>query len=212
MWWNGRGAIWCIWFFLLCGIICNYLEIFTSSFPIITTGALLIFTLMVIMQAVHETTFPLRVVRVILTIFCLSMGIEILGVHTGWPFGEYEYNKCFFPQLAQVPFVIGASWVMVVVCSWKIAIAPNWLYGTLQGGILVLLFDIALEPAAKALNLWQFATGVPPLQNYISWGVLGALFCGLLFTTQHERILRKERSSLYLHLYSAQIVYFLSLA
>ena len=43
-----------------------------------------------------------------------GLGIEVLGVHTGWPFGVYEYDASLGVQLFGVPLIVPCAWVMMV--------------------------------------------------------------------------------------------------
>jgi uncharacterized membrane protein len=46
--------------------------------------------------------------------YAFGLGIEVLGVHTGWPFGVYEYDASLGVQLFGVPLIVPCAWVMMV--------------------------------------------------------------------------------------------------
>src|SRR5881397_3065439 len=43
----------------------------------------------------------------------VGFGAEVLGVHTGVPFGDYRYTGGLGPTLASVPLVIALAWLMM---------------------------------------------------------------------------------------------------
>ena len=46
--------------------------------------------------------------------YAFGLGIEVLGVRTGWPFGVYEYDASLGVQLFGVPLIVPCAWVMMV--------------------------------------------------------------------------------------------------
>jgi len=51
--------------------------------------------------------------RNLLVIVSLGFIIELMGVNTGWPFGIYQYEWAFGPQLWNTPIVIGLNWFIM---------------------------------------------------------------------------------------------------
>jgi len=132
-----------------------------------------------------------------------GLGIEVLGVHTGWPFGIYEYDSSLGAQLFGVPLVVPFAWVMMVHPALMAArrIAGNWVF--LYGGALLAAWDLFLDPLMVGAGRWKWeVTGshVPftpdiPLSNAFGWLLAGLLIVGLLhLTLPRER--RKEAASL----------------
>ena len=112
-----------------------------------------------------------RLNTAIVLIFSVGMLAEILGVNYGLIFGHYQYGEALGPKLMGVPWLIGANWCILVVCSGTIA---QELFDTvwarvLTGVGLMLLLDVLIEPIAPVLDFWEFNTGVAPLQNYLGW-------------------------------------------
>ena len=132
-----------------------------------------------------------------------GLGIEVLGVHTGWPFGIYEYDSSLGAQLFGVPLVVPFAWVMMVHPALMAArrIAGNWVF--LYGGALLAAWDLFLDPQMVAAGRWRWeVTGahVPftpdiPLSNAFGWLLAGLVIVGLLnILLPRER--RKEAASL----------------
>jgi putative membrane protein len=132
-----------------------------------------------------------------------GLGIEVLGVHTGWPFGIYEYDSSLGGQLFGVPLVVPFAWVMMVHPALIAArrIAGNWAF--LYGGALLAAWDVFLDPLMVGAGRWTWeVTGahVPftpdiPLSNLFGWLLAGLVIVGILNKVlPHER--RKEAASL----------------
>ena len=109
----------------------------------------------------------------LLAIFVLGLGIEILGVNTGFPFGAYVYLEGLGPKFMETPWLIGLNWALLALSSGSFA-SQFLEEGTrLQRAILasglMLVLDVLMEPVAHAHRLWLFAGGVAPWQNYLAW-------------------------------------------
>ena len=132
-----------------------------------------------------------------------GLGIEALGVHSGWPFGIYEYDASLGTQIFGVPLVVPFAWVMMVHPALMAArrIAGNWVF--LYGGALLAAWDLFLDPQMVAAGRWRWeVTGshVPftpdiPLSNAFGWLLAGLVIVGFLhIALPRER--RKESASL----------------
>ena len=131
-------------------------------------------------------TSPRAIYRATAIIAVAGLGIESVGVLTGYPFGAYQYTGLLWPPVGVVPLAIAAAWVSTLLSSWRIAshiLARGRGVNTLllTGG-LALALDFALEPmATRVAHYWVWTDGHIPLQNYLSWfliGVVGAAVLG----------------------------------
>jgi putative membrane protein len=135
--------------------------------------------------------------------YAFGLGIEALGVHTGWPFGVYEYDESLGVQFFGVPLVVPFAWVMMVhpcLCAAR-RIAGNWVF--LYGGALLMAWDLFLDPQMVAAGRWTWeVTGAHapftpdiPLSNPFGWLLAGIVITGFLnLVLPRER--RKEGASL----------------
>ena len=135
--------------------------------------------------------------------FAFGLGIEVLGVHTGWPFGVYEYDTSLGVQLFGVPLVVPFAWVMMVhpcLCAAR-RIAGNWVF--LYGGALLAAWDLFLDALMVGAGRWTWevdgahAPFTPdiPLSNAFGWLLAGLVIVGILnIVLPKER--RKEAASL----------------
>lgn len=109
-----------------------------------------------------------------LLVFVLGWAVECLGVNTGFPFGAYHYAENFGWAPVGTPLLIGLNWVMLTYCATAVrrALLPKFPNAPVVGGILVAL-DLLAEQMAPLLGFWQFENNPVPLENYISWFVIG---------------------------------------
>jgi uncharacterized membrane protein len=105
--------------------------------------------------------------------------IEVLGVHTGVPFGSYAYTGALGPRLFGAPLLIGLAWTML---AWPAAlVARHLVRGTvarvLLGAWALATADVFLDPQLVASGAWAWRfpsphlPGVPdvPLTNFAGW-------------------------------------------
>lgn len=127
--------------------------------------------------------------------FCLaaglSLGAELIGTGTGYPFGNYEYGGGLgYKVLGRVPFSIPLSWFYMGLASFLIGSRlarghAAWSVGL--GAYLLTAWDLVLDPAMAhpglPLAFWTWHTAGPyfgmPVQNFLGWAATGALFMGL---------------------------------
>ncbi|NUU77002.1 carotenoid biosynthesis protein [Paenibacillus xylanilyticus] len=111
-----------------------------------------------------------------------GMGVEWVGVHTKWPFGEYGYSDFFGIHLFSVPVTLGFAWIAVVGNSALLSGGgsgwPGKLVRAVKTGFWAIVLDLVLDPVAHARGFWQWEApggfyGVP-WTNYISWFIMGA--------------------------------------
>ena len=104
----------------------------------------------------------------------LSFSAEVAGVKTGLIFGHYAYGAGLGLHLFDVPLTIGLNWFMLTyaatVIGWRFFSKKLWV--ALFVGIVLVLFDILMEPVAPLLDYWEFADGFAPIQNYIGWFIV----------------------------------------
>ncbi len=141
----------------------------------------------------------------LVAVFLVTMLLEILGVKFGIFFGQYQYGGVLGPALFGVPLIIGINWIVVVTGSSalikKITSNP---YAIASGaGLISLLFDFILEPAAIALGYWDWA-GAIPLKNYATWFIVTFVFAGV-----YGKMNLCSRDRWTTHLLTAQFLFFI---
>jgi len=123
----------------------------------------------------------------------LSLGSELLGTSTGFPFGDYRYLSGLGYKIAGlVPFTIPLSWFYLGFSAYIIALAglkklniTNWLceLGAITFGSLCLTsWDFVLDPAMSQAPVPFWVWDTPgaffgmPYQNFAGWMGTGMIF------------------------------------
>jgi len=114
-----------------------------------------------------------------------GMTVEWVGVHSGKPFGIYEYSDILGPLVYGVPITLGFAWIAVV--SSAVLISREFgltgcrltVVRALQVGLWTVIMDLVLDPVAHARGFWHWKTdgglyGVP-WSNFIGWFIVGAI-------------------------------------
>lgn len=117
-----------------------------------------------------------------------SFLIELIGVKTGWPFGEYSYSQTLGAQLFGVPLLVPCAWLMMAHPILVIArrVTKHWVF--LVGGYGLMAWDLFLDPQMVSADRWTWKVDshtVPfeptiPLSNAIGWLLAGMALMALL--------------------------------
>jgi len=110
--------------------------------------------------------------------YSITFTLEVIGVKTGFIFGNYSYGKTLGLNLFEVPLIIGFNWVLVVMGSIQLSkrFFNDYFFIALFTGIFAVIFDFFLEPIAIRLDYWSWEGNHVPLQNYIAWFVIAFMF------------------------------------
>lgn len=157
--------------------IAGYLFFGTQMFVLAWLNLLVSFFLLILPygKAFFFSNWP-----VFLLTFLLGIIIEIVGVHTGFPFGTYHYGNSLGIKFLSVPIVIGLNWTMLsfAVTSLWMKFPSKWL-ATFAGAVTLTLLDLLMEPLAPQFDFWVFSEGLPPIRNFVSWFIFSFVLCFL---------------------------------
>jgi uncharacterized membrane protein len=148
--------------------------------------------------------------------------VELLGVHTGFPFGRYAYRGDLGPRLAGVPLVIPLAWTWMAWPAWLVAgrlaagvptrRAPARIA---LAGLGLAAWDLFLDPQMVAEGYWRWThphpalPGVPtvPLTNYLGWlAVATLMMAGLARGAPSRRATDAPMLALYLWTYASAVL------
>ncbi|UZD21624.1 carotenoid biosynthesis protein [Algoriphagus halophytocola] len=103
--------------------------------------------------------------------FWLGFGAELIGIHTGYIFGDYVYGETLGPKLWEVPIVIGVNWFILVYLTGSVfyKVTDNDLYAAFLGAAAMTALDYIMEPVAVALDFWYWKFDIIPAENYLTW-------------------------------------------
>jgi uncharacterized membrane protein len=123
-----------------------------------------------------------RATTVLVGVGVIGWACEVVGVHSGVPFGRYQYTGSLGAEVLGVPVVIGAAWIMM---SWPAALVARRLVRgtfarTLVGAWALASWDLFLDPQMVAAGHWSWANpdphlpgvGTMPVTNFLGWLVI----------------------------------------
>ncbi len=98
----------------------------------------------------------------------IGLAFELTGVHTGLPFGRYQYTNTLAPSLFGVPIAIAFAWLILIDFVRGITPSPLW------GALLMTAIDFVIDPlAAGPLHYWHWFDLGPyygiPWMNFAGW-------------------------------------------
>jgi len=154
-----------------------------------------------------------RALAFLLPSVLISLGSELSGTSTGFPFGHYSYLSGLGYKIAGlVPFTIPLSWFYVGCVSYLLARAglevdkkPSLLrhIGAIAlGALLLTSWDFVLDPAMSQTSLpfWYWQQPGPffgmPYQNFAGWMGTGSLFMTVAAFLWRNNPIQLERSQL----------------
>lgn len=113
-----------------------------------------------------------------LFVFAGSYLIEVIGVNTGMIFGAYSYGEGLSVKLLGTPLMIGLNWILMVYLTSAVvsALRRNFAGQVLLPSVLMVAYDGIMEQVAHRMDMWQWAGGSIPLQNYLIWGIMAVAF------------------------------------
>ena len=161
----------------------------------LTVGIVVAFALACVVQAAVTRGLP-RALTVLAVTAVPGYLVEVLGVHTGFPFGAYRYSEVFGPRLFDVPLVIGLAWTML---CWPAALVARRLVTGSVARVLLAAWattagDLFLDPQMVSTGAWTWRDpgahlpGVPdvPLSNYAGWLLVTVVLSALLQATMGD--------------------------
>lgn len=120
---------------------------------------------------------------VVLVLF--TWAIELTGVHTGYPYGEFQYERSLGPMLLDsIPLFLPIFYLPILLNSYLLALlllgrrASFWHQYLLTLAVVITM-DLVLDPGAVALEFWGWTDGGiyydVPVQNYVGWLLSGSV-------------------------------------
>lgn len=137
---------------------------------------------------------------------CAGIIAELIGVHTGWLFGNYNYGGTLGWKLFEVPLLIGVNWFLLVYSAGvtlKRSRIGNKYLRVITGAAILTLLDVLIEPIAIRFDYWHWAGGMIPIKNYVCWFLVSGV---LLFV--FEKFEFKRQSIVATVLLVTQFVFF----
>lgn len=119
-----------------------------------------------------------------------GLGAEILGVHTGVPFGDYSYAGGLGVKVFGVPVIVGLAWVMMSHPATSVAtrLTMNPLARWLVAAWALASWDVFLDPQMVSAHHWSWLSPTPhllgisdvPLSNFGGWLLVALVLMAVL--------------------------------
>lgn len=111
-----------------------------------------------------------------------GLAIEVIGVSTGLPFGEYRYTDSLGAQLLGVPLVVALAWTMMAYPAYVVSevVGGGIVRRALVGGYALASWDLFLDPQMVQAGHWEWSSeglavaGIP-VTNYLAWFMVASL-------------------------------------
>ena len=157
--------------------------------------------------------------------YTLSLGFELFGTGTGWPFGNYAYTDFLgYKVLDKVPYTIPLSWFYMGLASYllgafvvnRLGVRRMTLWTVLLGAWFLTVWDLVLDPAmaheSLLVQFWVWDETGPyfgmPIKNFVGWTVTGLVFMAVSrFLWREEVEPRKLDLRLPLAIYAVNLVW-----
>jgi putative membrane protein len=143
--------------------------VFSPGFFRPFTPVTLLFTSMVFLM--YQ---PLQNSRYLLWFFAVALigyVSEVIGVATGFVFGNYVYGEALGYKVLGVPLTISLNWALLIGAAVAVSasvLKNRWLLALLAS-VMVTLIDVLMEQLAPTLDFWRFDGGIAGLHNYAGW-------------------------------------------
>lgn len=126
-----------------------------------------------------------------------GFAVEVLGVHTGFPFGHYRYDGGLGPAVFDVPVVVGLAWLMMAHPCVVVAdrVARNSAARVAAAAVGLAGWDVFLDPQMVDARHWHWSDPSPhlpgvdrvPLSNLGGWLLVATVVSLVLVVASRSR-------------------------
>jgi len=117
-----------------------------------------------------------------------ALGIESVGVLTGFPYTPFSYAESLGGKVGVVPWTVFFAWPPLVFGVWAIAKKLTKQHALVLAPLLLVAVDLVLDPVNTGLGFWiweqtSWYYGVP-LLNFAGWlfsGTIGVFLLSRFF-------------------------------
>ena len=184
---TNRHAIFFI--FLLIGsyLVSYFIATIPSSTPPLMYNLFIIIAALPSLYFFYKWIGRNNALLILLILIGLTYFIEGFGIASGFPYGLFYYTELIgYKLFGLVPWPIPFAFIPLLIGCYVIArqfVQTPWKL-VLFSGLILVLFDMVLDPALVLLNIWVWVTpgfyyGVP-ITNYLGWFFTGVLTSSLL--------------------------------
>lgn len=162
------------------GVVIHLMEYFSDYLSFLTP----IFLLSIFLVVTTEENFDKRFFVWLIVAYFFTFISELIGVKTGYIFGNYRYGENLGVKIFDVPIIIGMNWISLILGSIgfvSLLKGSVWMK-TVLSGFLMIGFDLILEHIAPKLNYWFWQNDLIPFQNFLAWFFISSILSYLYFS------------------------------
>lgn len=112
----------------------------------------------------------------------LALAIETSAIGTGFPYGHFAYSDLLGYRLfGYTPWTVFLAWSPLAIASFAVVwrMVGNRLIRIILGALLLMAFDLVVDPGAVKLGFWRYEGGGAyygvPMSNFAGWIFSGAI-------------------------------------
>jgi putative membrane protein len=164
---------------------------------VLTVASVIVFAIVSFGYALASRGPSYAAVLVVVAGAC-GFAIEVLGVHTGVPFGRYRYDGGLGPCVLGVPIVVGLAWLMMAHPCVVVAerVATHTVSRVAAAAVAFAGWDIFLDPQMVAARHWHWLDPAPrlpgvdrvPLSNFGGWLLVATAITTVLVVTSRGEV------------------------
>lgn len=105
-----------------------------------------------------------------------ALVVEAFALFTGFPYGHFNYSELLgYKLFGVVPWTVAFAWTPLMLCAYTAArsLFVSRLRRIICSSLLLLAFDMVLDPGAVKLGFWQYPGGGVyygvPITNFFGW-------------------------------------------
>ncbi|WP_410651472.1 carotenoid biosynthesis protein [Amycolatopsis sp. cmx-4-54] len=116
---------------------------------------------------------------------------EVVGLHTGLPFGQYQYTELLGWRIAGVPVLIPLAWLMMAWPAFLVGrtLARKPVFVVALAAAALAVWDVFLDPQMVDEGYWTWASPRPslpgvdgiPLTNFAGWLLVAIIVQAALY-------------------------------
>ncbi len=108
--------------------------------------------------------------------------VEVVGVNTGYIFGNYVYESTLGWRILNTPCIIGINWLLLTyTVTYTFSNFVKYKFITaFFCALMLLLLDILIEPVAMNYDFWTWQNNIVPIRNYVAWFCISFFLCYII--------------------------------
>lgn len=206
------------WILFAAGVVAQIAFPYTDGGNLVLTVASVAFLAAAVTLDLASTRGARAVAALLIVAGGGGLVAESVGVHTGFPFGSYDYTGTLGAEVLDVPVVVPFAWIMM---AWPALAVARRLTGpgrrwvtAVVGACALTAWDVFLDPQMVDQGYWRWHDPAPalpgvdgiPLTNFAGWLLVSFLMIATLDRLIDKRALDTLPIAVYLWTYVSSVI------